>query len=140
MIHSGLKKHTVLTWSSGQKGIFFCSFDGSFDFRSMVNFQEKAKNGLLPEQVFSPSLPGRQGEISMLGFSYKTGLREDAWFMGCFSAGAFFIRKGDLFLFEGEFYYQGESKGYWCRHFTVAPLQTFADREFLRLKYFAGGW
>ena len=139
MRHSASKKHTVLTWMVGQKGVFFWCFDDPFYFQGMVNFQEKNKTGFLPDAVFSTGLPCRLGDILIPDFSYKTGPRESAWFMGCFSAGAFFIRKGQLFLSRGgEFHYQCESEGFQYRHFTIAPLQKHTDRESLRLKFLSG--
>ena len=106
----------------------------------MVRFQEKNKEtAFLPDVLTSARLPCCSGDIPIHGFCSKPGFREDAWFMGCFDAGAFFIRKGQLVLHEGRFNYRREFGSFRYRYFTVSAPKTFSDCELIRFKYFAGG-
>ena len=128
MSHSYPRKYRVLTWMIRQIEIFFWSFDDRFDFNKNVYLQEKHKDRFLPDGVFPTGSVCRQGFMPILGFSYKPGHKESAWFMGCFDAGAFFVRDGKISVFAGEFGYHAKSEGFLCRHSIVAPIEKYNDR------------
>ena len=129
MSHSYLRKYRVLAWVVGQKEIFFLFFDNCSDFNEMVEYQEE--NRSYPDSFRTEFC----GELAIPGFSYKPGHKEIAWFMGCYDAGAFFVVK-----VKPSFFYQAKTKCFLCRHFIIAPLETYDDRESFRLTflYFRG--